>query len=372
MKNRLYIIKIPDNIMNMIKFSVIVCTFNGAKKIKNCLDALKNQKYPSEYIEMIIVDDGSIDNISEIISKYPSFKYIKHEKNFGLGKSRNTGLANASGNIIVFTDDDCIPDKKWIQELANKYKNQEIDGIGGKIESYNFENIIEKYITYSKSPIYSHVVRSTNRNRIFDYIINIFKYKRRELEEGQQLFSLMGANSSYRKSMLDKIGGCDNSLRRGVDWDLNIRLQKKFSPKFVYCDKAIVYHKHRTNLKSFTRHMYQYGKAQSIVAKKFNFFNFPYIFPSLLFLFSLTFLISLSLNFFLNLFFLNIIRNLSLLAIMVVSILFMIKELPYSINLGLKIKSKKIMFLFPLLSFIRESSHSFGTFIGYFKKYSKK
>lgn len=79
--------------------SVIVCTYNGEKYIKDCLDALTKQNYPKDKYETIVVDDGSTDRTNKIVSKY-SVKVIKHEKNLGICSARNTGLRNANVRIL--------------------------------------------------------------------------------------------------------------------------------------------------------------------------------------------------------------------------------------------------------------------------------
>ena len=79
--------------------SVIVCTYNGGDRIRDCLDALIVQDYPRDKYETIVVDDGSTDRTNKIVSKY-SVKVIKHEKNLGICLARNTGLRNVNVRIL--------------------------------------------------------------------------------------------------------------------------------------------------------------------------------------------------------------------------------------------------------------------------------
>lgn len=363
--------------MANLKFSIIICTFNGAKKIKNCLEALEHQTYPKKDMEIIVINDGSNDDTASIITQFEDIRFFSHDKNYGLGKSRNTGIFNSSGDIIVFTDDDCIPDKNWIENLAKCYSNPNIDGVGGKIEPYNLKNIIEKYISYAKKPIYIHVAGLKSKNRIISYFLNFFRYKQTKLEDQQQLYSIMGANSSYRRKKIEDVNGCDDHLRRGVDWDLNIRLHKKSDINLKYCEKSIIFHQHRVSLRGFIKHMYEYGKAQSIVSKKHKFFNYPYPLPSLIIFFSFLFLFTISFNYiwlsFLPYFLINyifqVIFNLSIIFILFFFLIYAIREIPYSIIIGRRFNSLKIILLFPLLEIIREFSHCIGSFVGYFKKY---
>ena len=90
------------------KLSIIVPVYNTELYLRECLDSIINQTFKD--IEIIIVNDCSPDNsesiILEYMSKDPRIKYIKHEKNIGLGGARNTGITNAKGEWIAFVDSD--------------------------------------------------------------------------------------------------------------------------------------------------------------------------------------------------------------------------------------------------------------------------
>ena len=90
------------------KLSIIVPVYNTEIYLKECLDSIINQTFKD--IEIIIINDCSPDNSESIILEYqqkdPRIKYIKHEKNLGLGGARNTGITNAAGKWIAFVDSD--------------------------------------------------------------------------------------------------------------------------------------------------------------------------------------------------------------------------------------------------------------------------
>src|SRR5207244_7067980 len=97
------------------KVSVVVASYNGARTLKTCLESLSQLNY-SDY-EIILVDDGSTDNTSEVAKHYPAVRYI-HQPNQGLSVARNTGIAAASGEIVAFTDSDCRADPDWLFYLV--------------------------------------------------------------------------------------------------------------------------------------------------------------------------------------------------------------------------------------------------------------
>ena len=86
--------------------SIIIPVYNVEKYIKRCVDSLLNQTYKN--LEMIIVDDGSIDNSENIIKKYTKensfIKYIKLKENRGISNARNVALKNATGRFVAFLD----------------------------------------------------------------------------------------------------------------------------------------------------------------------------------------------------------------------------------------------------------------------------
>jgi glycosyltransferase involved in cell wall biosynthesis len=123
--------------------SVIVCTYNRARRLEQTLKSLQEMAVPVGLPwELIIVDNNSSDNSKEIIDDFINksdlnVRYVI-ERYQGLSHARNTGILEASGNIIAFTDDDCIVDRHWITSISKEFQSSEsIAGIGGRVELYN-------------------------------------------------------------------------------------------------------------------------------------------------------------------------------------------------------------------------------------------
>src|SRR3989475_1395503 len=96
------------------RISVVVCSYNGARTIRDCFEGLLCVEYPD--FEVIVVNDGSIDRTSAIAREY-GFRVINTE-NRGLSSARNTGLQAATGEIVAYIDDDAYPDPHWLTYLA--------------------------------------------------------------------------------------------------------------------------------------------------------------------------------------------------------------------------------------------------------------
>ena len=101
--------------------SVVIPTYNRKDMLKECLESLFNQTYPKERYEIIVVNDGSTDGTEEVLNEYAkkapcAFKWFT-QQNKGPCVARNLGVKNARGEIICFIDDDCVAEKKWIENL---------------------------------------------------------------------------------------------------------------------------------------------------------------------------------------------------------------------------------------------------------------
>lgn len=118
-------IKIPvyqPSIVNpSLKISVIIPARNEEKNIGQLLTALKNQDYPAELFEIIVVDDHSSDNTAAVVKNFPGVLLMSlNEANLNSYKKKaiETGIAAATGEMILATDADCMPTHEWIRQMA--------------------------------------------------------------------------------------------------------------------------------------------------------------------------------------------------------------------------------------------------------------
>ena len=220
--------------------SVVVCTYNGSRTIRDCLDGLKKVDYPN--FEVVIVNDGSKDNTADLIQGY-GFRVITTE-NRGLSSARNTGMRAAKGEIVAYIDDDAIPDPHWLTYLAASFLGTEHVGIGGPNLPPPNDGPIAACVSNSPGgPI--HVLLTD--------------------EEAEHI---PGCNMAFRKSALEAIEGFDHRFRiAGDDVDLCWRLQQNggtlgFSPA------AMVWHHRRNSVKAYWKQQLNYGKAEADLERK--------------------------------------------------------------------------------------------------------
>lgn len=105
-----------------IKLSVIIPARNEEHNIGLLLDALKKQTYPEKLFEVIVVDDHSTDATTDIVRKFPAVKLIQLKVqgiNSYKKKAIETGIAAATGDLIITTDADCIPPENWLKTIAS-------------------------------------------------------------------------------------------------------------------------------------------------------------------------------------------------------------------------------------------------------------
>jgi len=127
----------------MENISVIIITRNRFKLLKTCLDSILNQKFNAH--EIIVIDDGSTDKTKVIVKslqkKYRNIKYF-YQKHKGYSATRNLGLKKSTGDIIFFTDDDCIVEKEWFKKILNRFKEYpNVTAVGGSILPLTYSKI---------------------------------------------------------------------------------------------------------------------------------------------------------------------------------------------------------------------------------------
>lgn len=116
------------------KISVIVPTYNRKGLLQRCLKSLFEQSYSAKEYEIVVADDGSSDGTGDFVkSLKPKCRLVYvWQENKGRGPARNFGVANSSGEILAFTDDDCIVDRDWIKNAIKGFTYEKIGGMRGR------------------------------------------------------------------------------------------------------------------------------------------------------------------------------------------------------------------------------------------------
>jgi glycosyltransferase involved in cell wall biosynthesis len=107
--------KVPRSLQTV---SVVVPTRNRAPWLGYLFDSLSRQAYPSRLVEIVIVDNSSTDNTEEVVRQWSEvlpfeIRFVR-KQNKGPASSRNYGVVHSTGEILAFTDSDCMPDPRWL------------------------------------------------------------------------------------------------------------------------------------------------------------------------------------------------------------------------------------------------------------------
>jgi glycosyltransferase involved in cell wall biosynthesis len=117
-----------------MKFSIIIPAYNAETTIEKCIQALLSQSVERSLYEIIVVDDGSKDRTADIIRTFPVDYHF--QENQGPAAARNKGAQLSKGEIILFTDSDCVPDRFWLEKMTAPFsENPAISGVKGAYKS---------------------------------------------------------------------------------------------------------------------------------------------------------------------------------------------------------------------------------------------
>jgi hypothetical protein len=231
---------LPPPLAAYPKVSVIVCAYNAERTLDRCLASLEKLDYPN--CEVIVVNDGSTDGTREICERYDFVRLINQE-NQGLSAARNVGLKAAAGEIIAYTDSDCMADPDWLTYLVARFESSTFAAVGGPNLPPPDDSLVASCVAVSPGAP-AHV-----------------------LLDDEVAEHIPGCNMAFRRDALEAISGFDPIFRTaGDDVDVCWRLQNKgltigFSPA------AVVWHFRRNTIGDYLKQQRGYGKAEACAGK---------------------------------------------------------------------------------------------------------
>ncbi len=224
--------------------TVIIPVYNDAKRLQRCLNLLERQTYPQAFYEIIVVDNNSTENLQPIVAQFVQAKYIV-EKTPGSYSARNTGLAIAKGDILGFTDSDCVPALDWIEKgVAQIRKHPDCGFVAGHI---NF------FFQKSENP---------NPAELFDslYFLQQEKYVREEH------FGVT-ANLFTTPEVVKDVGLFNAELKSGGDREWGKRVYAA-GYKQIYAADVKIFHPARANFEDINKKLCRVYKGGFYINKK--------------------------------------------------------------------------------------------------------
>jgi glycosyltransferase involved in cell wall biosynthesis len=198
--------------------SVVVPVRNGEADIADCVASLLRCAYPEARREIIVVDNGSSDRTAEIVRRYP-IRCIAEARR-GPSHARNRGIESSHGDIVAFTDADCVVGTTWLRELVRGFADSSVSGVAGAILSYPPETPVQRYMARRK-----------------------VCWQKPAIESQGWPFAVTG-NVAFRRETFSKVGLFDPLFLRGQDKDFGRRVFAA-GLQLVYRPNAVVLHRHR-------------------------------------------------------------------------------------------------------------------------------
>jgi glycosyltransferase involved in cell wall biosynthesis len=228
--------------------SIIIPTYNRGPFIEHAIRSIVAQAYPADKFELIVVDDGSTDSTGEILERSqktnPCMRVL-HQCNQGPATARNVGIQESRGEIIVFMDDDCVADKRWVSELTRPYISPCVGGVAGRI----------RYV-----PPNANVA-----NRIAAHNVGVGQ----PVDDRGRIPFFVTANASFRRVALEQVGGFDTAFPHAAQEDIDLSYRVRDAGwELAYADSALVDHFHNHTMVGDMQRCYQVGQAQITLYRK--------------------------------------------------------------------------------------------------------
>ncbi len=207
--------------------SIIIPVYNGQSCVEKCIQAVLEQDYPRDKYEIIIIDNGSIDQTLDIINKYPVIVLQENVIHTSYA-ARNKGVIIAKGEILAFTDADCVPKSNWVSQGVGCFSNPNVAMVGGKI-CFSFSS-------------------KKTAAEMLDSLINLHN-------ESSILHKSAAktANLFVRREIFEAIGLFRLDQKSGEDIAWTGRASR-VGYKIIFCHNAIVVHPARSIIQLLKKH----------------------------------------------------------------------------------------------------------------------
>ena len=234
-------------------FSVVIPTYNRLGRLRQVIAALEQQEYPSDAYEVIVISDGSTDGTDAYLEALRSTMRLRWfpQPNRGPAAARNAGVKRAEGEVIVFIDDDVVPEPQLLSEHARSHRDagQDVVVLGPLLTPEGFE--MNPWVRWEQEMLMKQY-RALLR---VDWPAN-----------ARQFYT---GNASLRRSHILVAGGFDEGFRRAEDVELAYRLADK-GLGFVFNIQAAGMHFAERSFRAWLDTAHTYGRNDVIFARDRN------------------------------------------------------------------------------------------------------
>lgn len=226
--------------------SVVIPTREGGTSLLRCVESVAASSYSAELVEILVVDDGSQNPdagwVSGVRNAHPGARVI-HKAWGGPASARNCGINAAAGELVAFTDDDCLVARDWVAEVVRALEDDSAAGVGGRVRAAD-NSVISKYM---------------------DHVCALDPFL---LPSGEPWY-LVTANCCFRRGDLLEAGGFDTTFKLGAaeDTDLSLRLSRS-GKRLKFQPSCRVSHSYANTLESFVSRFHRYGLGNRVLFEK--------------------------------------------------------------------------------------------------------
>jgi len=213
--------------------SVVIPAYNSEKTVSSTIKGVLLQE-KDKPMEVIVVDDGSTDKTAARVTSFPNVRYL-YQENAGPASARNRGAKEAKGDIIFFTDSDCIPHSDWIEKSIVHFNRAEVGVVSGTYDLIEGSNLLATCI--HQEIMYRH----QRRMPIYPNSFGSF-------------------NFSVRRKIFQEVGGFNEQYRSasGEDNDLSYKILKAGYKIYFERDSRVQHH-HAAQLQKYLREQFNHG-----------------------------------------------------------------------------------------------------------------
>jgi GT2 family glycosyltransferase len=222
--------------------SVIVPVHNGGRQLARLVQSLERCEYPGPPPEIVIVDNNSTDGAVAALAGRRVRRLAESKP--GAPCARNAGARAAAGEILVFTDHDCLAERRWLRELAEAFRDPDVPAAAGETLPMPAVSPAAEYLA-------------------------MIRHNSAEASLARPVFPFAAtANLAVRRSVFTALGGFDESLPHTDDADFSLRLRRETGRPIRFVRTAIVFHDERTSAAAIAHRYRQYGEGWARLVMK--------------------------------------------------------------------------------------------------------
>jgi GT2 family glycosyltransferase len=225
--------------------SVVVTVNHDEDLVGPCLSSLERMSYPADRRAILVVDANASDGVARLARSH-SAVYLRGEGR-GVAAARNAGIRASAGDIVAFTDADCLVSRAWLDELVGAFATDRVGAVAGEIVPYPGRTRVERY-----------AARRRSHSQL------------RPLGHARRPFA-MAPNVAFRREVFDRVGPFDPRFPGGgwEDADLCWRFLRLTTLELAYAPRAIVFHRYRATARDFFVQHLRYGRGLAVLHAKY-------------------------------------------------------------------------------------------------------